>query len=58
MKDSYYYKDKILRLVNGIDDVNSLKMIYILLSKLLAIDDEGILNVAIRFMTGITNKGL
>ena len=56
MNDSNYYKDKIKRLVYSIDDDKSLEMIYMLLSKLLAIDDESILNMAIRLITGITNK--
>ena len=54
MKDSDYYKEKIISLVNSVDDVKSLEMISSLLSKLLAIDDERIIDIAARLITGIT----
>lgn len=54
MKDSNYYKDQIVELVQNIDDIKSLKMIYSLISKLLAIDDERVLSIANRLIMGIT----
>ena len=56
MQSSDYYKEKIIRLVNDVDDVKSLEMIYSLLSKLLAIDDERILDLAIRLITRISKQ--
>lgn len=54
MKDSNYYQDQIVGLVSNIDDIKSLKMIYGLISKLIAIDDERVLNIANRLILGIT----
>lgn len=53
MKDTDY-KDKIVELVFSVDDVKSLKMIYDLISNLLAIDDERVLSIAKRLIMGIT----
>jgi hypothetical protein len=55
MKDSDY-KDKIIELVCNINDEKSLKMIYSLISTLLAIDDVRVLNIAERLILGITRK--
>lgn len=50
------YKDKIVELVCNIDDEKSLKMIYNLISNLLAIDDERVLNIAERLIIGVSRK--
>lgn len=54
MQGSDYYKEKIIRLVYSVDDAKSLEMLYGLISKLLAIDDERIFNVVIKLITSIS----
>lgn len=56
MNECDEYKDKIIRLIYSIDDVKTLKMIYSLISKLLAIDDERILDIATRLIIGISRQ--
>ena len=50
------YKDKIVELVCNIDDEKALKMIYNLISNLLAIDDKRVLSIAERLIRGISRK--
>ena len=53
MKDSDYYKDKIIEMVSGTDDAVFLHRLYKLIQVVVKIDNEWILNQFDKFIDNI-----